>query len=326
MDLSESSSQQTLVQRWRIIDYNDPEYESELELRGIYEDEHGPANRAKLVADISKPRMSPELSDHDAVALRTIAGSAVNDCILTSAVVPVIVKLHKLLLADRYFGVAPGAVWHDDPLPCRQYPRYQLSAPNPDLTVGYSVDAFPFAIATAPFNTSSSPAMGQPRLLLPFFTMEASCRDSRAAHFKNCHNAAVMLRNMRSLHAGAGFTEASIRKSFDLKARVLTATITTDIIELCCHWTAVDRGGFVEYHSRVLQKWAHFDINAGKDAVQHVRNALDWAWKLNRDWIENDLESIQVPSNPLKEEEKAAGYPEGSARRPFYVDDDEEID
>lgn len=128
-----------------------------------------------------------------------------NDLTLLVAVVSGMVDFGRLLRDDNVGAIARGQ-WADVPLHT-VIGSHSIPAACPDITIGFNLsdDMLTFAPAIEHLKPFSCPAMDNPRILLPVFTLEA--KETRQAslysHISNLHNGATMLRNIRGLHSVA---------------------------------------------------------------------------------------------------------------------------
>lgn len=103
---------------------------------------------------------------------------------------------------------------------------------------------------------------------------------------QNPHNAAIMLRTLRSLWKKV-YGDAL---GFDKKVRVIPFSVSPHISEIFAHWTAVDEYADVLYKHSLITS---LSLGIGQAEWQRVRselqNCVEWVMKENKQWIINAL-------------------------------------
>lgn len=74
------------------------------------------------------------------------------------------------------------------------------------------------------------------------------------------------------------------------KVCVLTTSITVDIVNICVHFTSMNAER-LEFHSAIVGLWLT-TTSAWPDIIKNIRNAIDRALSMNRDWIMKNLQRI----------------------------------
>lgn len=227
----------------RIVSYMSVwEFLRELNLRGILDMWHLPDAWKSLSQTLSEDRSDLHKDTvEDYKKAVDIIPRYGNDLTLLVAVVSGMVDFGRLLHDDNVGAIARGK-WADVPLHTVMGP-HSIPAPCPDITIGFKLSDVMLILATAiehlkPF---SCPAMDNPCILFPVFTLEAKeiRQASLYSHISNLHNGSTMLQNLREFHSLAT-SEHDCRQDFDGKVCVLTTSITVDIIKIGVHFTSMN--------------------------------------------------------------------------------------
>lgn len=171
--------------------------------------------------------------------------------------------------------------WRVEPLDGS--PRaFQLAAPKPDITIGYDETFLTSGSRITRPVADSAPIICDHRLEYPCITVEVKPNETPLWLNQNLHNAAVMLRILRSLRIKV----YSNALGFDDKVRVITISVSRHFIEIFGHWTSVDDFGDVLYHHSALASWS---LGIGPDEWKRARWGLqcfiEWIMRENQEWI-----------------------------------------
>lgn len=177
----------------------------------------------------------------------------------------------------------------------------RLKIPKPDVTIGWSLEVFPFPRAERFLNAFQFPVASSTDLSWPLFTIEAKGGGGRfrVAQLQNLYNASIMLSNLRELTKAAGRED-----EFFNKIHVMTLEVTTDIVQLSYYWATRSENGKVSYYGDYLESWAlrnrrdtHF-----VEAYQCIHNAINLvtqnAFKLVYECMET-VEKIHDVTNTI---------------------------
>jgi hypothetical protein len=247
------------------------------------------------ILDFLKTERSPmpELKTIDTwseVACRATSEATIKNLLL-SPILDILVPI-----AENRLVAAGDAMWtRESPLDSDvSFYTNAITPPKPDLTIGFDFSDFVPLLSGPELLTLDAnwitPVISDPRLAFPCFTLETKGFNSPDfARQQNLHNAAVMLRNLRSVHGAH-----SSMSGFDKTAHVLSVNMNKHGFELSAHWTDIElsdsehRGG-VFYHWRSIGNWKYNNSTDFQSGVQCIRNAIDWTLEHNRPLIVSSL-------------------------------------
>ncbi|KAF2031777.1 hypothetical protein EK21DRAFT_110669 [Setomelanomma holmii] len=270
-------------------------YAFNLEFRGYHwKVQQQPANHGEIMAALQKAR-ADELTDEEAKDIICGIAKAENDLVISTMVLPEVLKSGRFLSKSSPYCLVPGASWLTEiPLERLVWSKGGISPPEPDMSMGLRPDAAPESgvLVCKYMGPYFTPIICAPRLWCPFFTIETEIRQNGISPFiRNVHNAAVMMRNLRRIHQDAG---DNIEDDFDGKAHVLTLIFARNHIELSCHWSRKKSDLKVEYFVNRLMFWStSLMVAEAKQMVTYIRNAMDWVREHNRECLEDAIEKLE---------------------------------
>lgn len=178
-----------------------------------------------------------------------------------------------------------NAQWRVEPLDDSPQ-TFQIAAPKPDITIGYDESFLTSGSRISRPVADSAPIICDHRLEYPCVTVEVKPNETPQWLSQNLHNAAVMLRILRSLWMKVYGNALG----FDDKVRVTTISVSRNIVEVFAHWTALDEYDDVLYHYSLLTSWS---LGTGEAEWQRARWGLkcciEWIMRENQEWIVNGL-------------------------------------
>ncbi|OCK73995.1 hypothetical protein K432DRAFT_471380 [Lepidopterella palustris CBS 459.81] len=278
------------------IGYDSPQYEEQLQYRGIYfnpSDE--PSNFKHIREGLGKTRESPPPKKDVVEKIYNYMAQAPNEGAIIQGVVLPVINAPTIMYENAFRVVPAEALWSKAiELPSRAESKStRIAPPKPDHTIGYSrKDGYQdISLALDRLGAFARPLTVAPDVLFPCFTIEAKgFQPGEYSRRQNRHNAAVMLRGLRILRAAAS-DEATTRRDFDGKSHVLTLSVTTDVIDIHCHWTKMAPHG-LEFYSCMVKGWAAGDKHNWGEMIQWVRNAITWTIDHNS-FVKTDMQTLQ---------------------------------
>ena len=255
----------------------------------IYLNEQPPGHE-ELWKSLLASRTSPEPDESSIQKVRQGIEDAKNEQAAVTKILPKIIPFDALECSSTVYSVI-DLKW-DSALNPKLKPS--LTAPKPDITIGWRSDLFKFDFpkACASLATFINPVVNESGLAFPFFTVEAKGEKGtrRVSRLQNLHNGAVMLSNIYALKQ-----KCKREESFFDKVHVMGVEIFEGSVQLSCYWATRSRTGEIQYRGGILQAWTLFDIHGQqyREARLCIRNAIDWVRTQTQEWIRSDLQAVE---------------------------------
>lgn len=142
----------------------------------------------------------------------------------------------------------------------------KLSPPKPDTAIGWSTESFENSL-DADFFSENGPTSTKPgdsyatpseEMCWPVVTIEGKGARGQIckARLQNLHNASIMVNNILELKIRVREkTKGNDLEDFYGRALVFTVELTTELIQINCHWAVKGKDGQTSYYGRTLDSW-----------------------------------------------------------------------
>ncbi|KAF2832312.1 hypothetical protein CC86DRAFT_462634 [Ophiobolus disseminans] len=284
----------------RNITYTSKAYDQALKKRDCIfnPDDKDPSNRTEILEALDQTRSDSMTSTSAKRILKTLRGMTSETMVSLIANGKVIDNLDvQEATEDRW--ACTNLAWRKNlPLPAHpnpEEPLHYIGPPNPDTTIGFSMEVFKdINKAFKHLDTQCFPVGGDPRIIFPVFTIE-EIGQAKEEHGRrqSLHNAAVMLRDLRTLWKESGMAKDTLRTEFDGVAHVMTLQFTATLIQLCGCWTEVSTEGFSTTPSLMRLSTHQMVPRTSRRSSTRSENALDWVITHNKGTIEKRLTELQ---------------------------------
>lgn len=272
-----------------VANVRDATFRDSLEYRNVYINSEAPPVRLMRRAEeiIRRPRMSPEMDDAFALAVKDTAHcmETMEEERLVDNLVPMMIPRMRDLPSKK-LATAGNTMWRNaTPIPLDPSVRHNplpLSSPKPDRIFGYSKTAFnKDRIRTIDLlidKSGRSYAIPDNEIRLPFFEVECKSQAKSGTHFIAMNQAANT--GSVALH---GYLEL-LRCSFGVEAidysepQFFSLTIDQVYVQINVHWVSAgaDNAQF-SFHVGMLERYFLNRLDDIKAVRQAVKNILDYA-------------------------------------------------
>lgn len=287
------------IQNTSYVSAYHPNFERELGRRQIWlgyggrSDIAQPSNYNELMHATHNTRDSPEPSDEAINQMAIAAAEATSESNYLRSMLP---KIFPIFTADdtsRLDSYAENQQWDRQPPSKNASVATALTAPNPDVAIGWKRCAFPYPSAYTFLKSHARPSAHGPDLVFPVFIIEAEGAKSNlhVARLQSLHAAAVALQGMYALRQAVGR-----EREFLDKIQVVSFELTPELLHLSYYWMTQSQDRECGYYGRTLVAWSTLS-EAGiwfRAARKCALHALDWVQSAARGWIEADMCRLQM--------------------------------
>ena len=228
----------------------------------------------------------------DTVAMRS--GKFIDEAHTQQATVqkilPKFISLEELDVSDEFYTV-PGQLW-DRKIMVAPNAKPSLTAPKPDMTIGWSSNFFEHQPAIDHLGASACPVAKDPRLAFPLLTVEVKGPGGtlKVAKLQNSLNSTTMLLNI--WHVRQFYDEETHDAIFN-KVRALSLKLTHEVIQLSCYWATRKQDGNLKFCGTEDDVWPISKPKQYKKAYHYTCNPLEWVRYQIYEWIYLALATLE---------------------------------
>jgi hypothetical protein len=288
------------------VTYKDNNFTIELEVRGVFESEEPPSELDSILKMLK--RKSHGLQNLNDKATETFKQCLIvpgNEPTIEAVIVPNLVQIYDIIqhktthtaFRAQFAGECVLSLLHD-----ADDDTSKIAPPWPDLTVGLRRSLFQdYIVVLRQLGSIAAPIICAPQIVFPCFTLEVKGGSGASdTHSQNLNNAAHMLRHLRLLSCrarGEKYTE----ESFDGVVRVLSATVTQNVVTISSHWTILKSRDVYTYShlvkSAVIQGITNEQWN---EISRWLQNAIKYIVEKTRRQVEDNLKCIKDSGSSRK--------------------------
>ena len=249
-----------------------------------------PSNLEALKKALKKKRDVSGPDDTAAMRLGKLIDKAHTQQATVQKILPKVIPLEELDFSDEFYTV-PGQLW-DRRIMVAPNAKPSLTAPKPDMTIGWSSNFFEHQLAIDHLGASACPVAKDPRLAFPLFTVEVKGPGGtlKVAKLQNLHNGATMLSNLWHIRQ---FYDEETHDAFFNKVHALSLQLTHEVIQLSCYWATRKQDGNLKFYGTEVDIWPISKPEQYKKAYRYTCNALEWVRDQAYEWIFPALATLE---------------------------------